>query len=148
MSDGARLLGGSLNLSAYPFSVSADRAGQPYLVRLGQHAVLPLPRYNYVVTRSRHYLCIIHLGLGIGINPYRLGLALGPSSGIFKYEPPAQDSLAQAVPSGRTRQYVRFAPSVSIIKAIASSRSILACTGIPASKLARRYPAVAKKSAI
>ena len=90
----------------------------------------------------------IHSGLGIGINPYRLGLALGPSSGIFKYEPPAQDSLAQAVPSGRIRQYVRFAPSVSIIKAIASSRSILACTGIPASKQARRYPAVAKKSAI
>ena len=56
MSDGVRLLGGSLTLSAYPFSVSADRAGQPYLVRLGQHAVLPLPRYNYVVTRSRPYL--------------------------------------------------------------------------------------------
>ena len=74
--------------------------------------VLPLPRSGYVVTRSRPYLCIIHSGLGIGINPYRLGLVLGPSSGIFQYEPPAQVSLAQAVPSGRIRQYVRFAPSV------------------------------------
>ena len=84
----------------------------------------PYPRCSYVVTRSRPYLSFIHSGLGIGINPYRLSLALRPTSGIFQYEPPAQVSLAQAVPSGRIRQYVRFAPSVSLINAMASSRSI------------------------
>ena len=60
--------------SRHPPPGAATR--HPIMKRLGQHAVLPLPRYIYVVTRSRPYLTSVQASAS-GFTPIDLGLHRG-----------------------------------------------------------------------